>query len=70
VTIETRAQLFAALDAEEPQLYELAPAADVEGLALTEFGKTLCARFGVVVEFDPYGLAYAVLDGGDQPCRT
>ena len=64
-SIETRPALLAALEREDPQLYAPAPAADVEGLALTELGKTLCARFGVPVETDEHGLAYAVLDGSE-----
>lgn len=64
-TIDTRAALLAALDREDPQLYAPAPAADVEGLTLTELGRTLCARFDVLVEVDENGLAYAVTDGSE-----
>jgi hypothetical protein len=61
--IETRAQLLAALEREDPELYTPALAAGVKGMTLTELGHTLCARFGVPVERDEFDLAYAVLDG-------
>jgi hypothetical protein len=59
--IETKAALLAALDREDPELYTPAPAADVEGLTLTELGRTLCMRFGVPVEVDENGLSYPAL---------
>ncbi|HMI94764.1 MAG TPA: hypothetical protein VK509_25495 [Polyangiales bacterium] len=63
--IESKEQLLAALAREDEQLYAPAPAADVEGLTLTELGHTLCARFGVPVETDDNGLAYAVTAGDE-----